>query len=90
MTFPRWYRRDDNAVPPSYVLQPISKNIPEFLSKDPDVFSKARDTWWEENDAMREALATASQQTLTDLIESHKFMQSGRLFSGLSNHNYVY
>ena len=26
----QWYLRDDNAIPPVYVLQPISTAIPEY------------------------------------------------------------
>ena len=27
----KWYKRDDNAVPSEYVLQPISVELPEFI-----------------------------------------------------------
>lgn len=27
-----WYKKDENAIPPAYVLQPISSQFPEFIT----------------------------------------------------------
>ncbi|KAH3692914.1 hypothetical protein DPMN_193250 [Dreissena polymorpha] len=30
----RWYSRDDNAVPPAYILASISTHLSDFIKKD--------------------------------------------------------
>ena len=32
----RWYRLDENLQPPVYVMQPVSSNLPDFMSADQD------------------------------------------------------
>ena len=56
----RWYKKDENAVPASYILLPVSSHLPAFIKKnDKEAFNEARGRWWEEHDAMQEALISA-------------------------------
>ncbi|XP_064626001.1 uncharacterized protein LOC135486827 [Lineus longissimus] len=43
----QWYRRDENAVPPVYRLQPISSRFPRFISKDAVEMQTAKKCWEE-------------------------------------------
>ncbi|ESO97320.1 hypothetical protein LOTGIDRAFT_114992 [Lottia gigantea] len=71
----RWFTRDDNSVPPTYILQPISSRIPEFISEVEDEKSKAKNLWNSERDEMRQGLVQAAQQIL-DSESSHKYVRS--------------
>jgi len=43
----KWFLRDDNAVPPQYILQPISSRLPHFNDpKFPAIQKQHRDEWW--------------------------------------------
>ncbi|XP_038054567.1 NACHT domain- and WD repeat-containing protein 1-like [Patiria miniata] len=42
-----WFIRDDNCVPPVYVLQPISSKLPYFNRQDePEKMKENRGEWW--------------------------------------------
>ncbi|XP_033761972.1 NACHT domain- and WD repeat-containing protein 1-like isoform X2 [Pecten maximus] len=60
----KWYRKDNNAVPPMYLLSPISKHLPDFLSSDKDASKEAKTKWWQESDTMQEALESSAEQAL--------------------------
>ncbi|KAK3103292.1 hypothetical protein FSP39_018264 [Pinctada imbricata] len=60
----KWYIRDDNAVPPSYILQSISKLIPDFTSRNTEKRNGAKSEWWDENQAVQEALVSSATQVL--------------------------
>ena len=57
-----WFLRDDNAVPPTFVLQRISSIIPDYLSESPDARKTAKDEWFSVNRRMHTALAEAASQ----------------------------
>ncbi|XP_069135457.1 NACHT and WD repeat domain-containing protein 2-like [Argopecten irradians] len=60
----KWYLLDNNAVPPEYVLQPISKYIPNRLSKDKDLLSAAKDEWNDDECDMQDALEESARANL--------------------------
>ncbi|KAK3084596.1 hypothetical protein FSP39_016054 [Pinctada imbricata] len=60
----KWFQRDNNSVPPIYVLSPISKLIPDFLSADKEKKKAAKQQWWDEGDLMQEALEQAALKAL--------------------------
>ncbi|XP_062592194.1 NACHT and WD repeat domain-containing protein 2-like [Saccostrea cucullata] len=60
----KWYRRDENAVPPVYALTQISKFLPDFLSTDSQKKREAANQFWVENDIMQDALEMAANQVL--------------------------
>lgn len=72
----RWYKRDENAVPPVYALTQISKFLPDFLSTDAKKMRAASNQFWEENDIMQNALETAASQVLGP-EQARKYVISG-------------
>ncbi|KAK6174034.1 hypothetical protein SNE40_017384 [Patella caerulea] len=71
----KWFIRDDNSVPPTYVLQPISSHLPDFISSDVDQKKQAKDTWNKQHEQMRESLVTSAKQAL-DTSAAHKYLRS--------------
>ncbi|XP_048251823.1 uncharacterized protein LOC125379952 [Haliotis rufescens] len=70
----RWYLEDENADPPTYVLQPISSLLPDFLSEDGE-HQLAKDTWYEMSDQMKMALEEAARETLEPRA-AHRYVMS--------------
>ncbi|XP_052105636.1 NACHT domain- and WD repeat-containing protein 1-like isoform X2 [Mytilus californianus] len=60
----KWYKRDDNAVPPVYVLQRISTQLPDFISSNVDDKNKAKAIWWIHSDKMQDLLAATAEKCL--------------------------
>ncbi|XP_071144810.1 NACHT and WD repeat domain-containing protein 2-like [Mytilus edulis] len=62
----KWYVKDDNCVPPLYILQPISSHLPEFIVKqNKEKQNAAKDQWWKESDMMFDSLVTGAEKALT-------------------------
>ncbi|XP_070534262.1 NACHT and WD repeat domain-containing protein 2-like [Ptychodera flava] len=61
-----WFQRDDNCVPPVYILQPISSRLVHFKDNDnPERMTADRNKWWEIFEALQYQLryaATVCQQ----------------------------
>ena len=57
----RWYLRDDNSVPPCYLLQPISRQFP-IHSADKDERSKAFEDWCRVEKRIRSHLRSAAEK----------------------------
>ncbi|XP_046570722.1 uncharacterized protein LOC124278977 [Haliotis rubra] len=72
----RWYLEDENADPPTYVLQPISSLLPDFLCEDGE-HQVAKDTWYEVSDQMKMALEEAARETL-EARDAHRYVMSGK------------
>ncbi|XP_070575384.1 NACHT domain- and WD repeat-containing protein 1-like isoform X2 [Ptychodera flava] len=51
-----WYRRDDNAIPPVYVLQPVSGQIKKYKDTNKDVRLKAEREWSDVQEAIKKIL----------------------------------
>lgn len=62
----RWYELDSNAVPDVFLLKPISRNIPDFLSKDFETQKKAKSEWWTESERLMEIIATGATEALDE------------------------
>lgn len=72
----KWYIRDDNAVPPKYILQPISTHLPDYIEQgDKEKQNLAKKIWWEESDSMLEAVVTAAEKALPP-EDAYKFKLS--------------
>ncbi|XP_013421183.1 NACHT and WD repeat domain-containing protein 2 [Lingula anatina] len=57
-----WYKRDDNAVPPVYILQPISSILTNFNNKRHQRLQEAdQNTWWETMGKLQRMLRKAAQ-----------------------------
>ena len=72
----RWYIKDENAVPSTYLLKPVSKNIPDFLSEDFETQKAAKSQWWEESERLMEIIARGAASAL-DENAAKKYMISG-------------
>ena len=57
----RWYLRDDNSVPPFYLLQPISRQFP-IHSGDKDERSKAWEDWCRVEKRIKSHLRSAADK----------------------------
>uniref|UniRef100_A0ABM0GQ48 Leucine-rich repeat and WD repeat-containing protein KIAA1239-like n=1 Tax=Saccoglossus kowalevskii TaxID=10224 RepID=A0ABM0GQ48_SACKO len=42
----RWYKKDTNHVPSMYVMQPVSRIIPDFITGDQKRNEEAKSQWW--------------------------------------------
>lgn len=60
-----WFYRDDNSIPPVYVLQPITVHLPYFNdNSDANRRRDARKAWWEQFETMQVLLRQAASKTL--------------------------
>lgn len=73
----RWYKRDDNSLPPVFVLQTISKLLPDFLSRDQEKKKAAKSTWWNESEALQKTLTAVSKKVLGEK-EAMKYIISSK------------
>ncbi|XP_060071031.1 NACHT domain- and WD repeat-containing protein 1-like [Ylistrum balloti] len=71
----KWYLRDDNAVPPEYVLQPISRVLPNIMSKDAEQYKAANDQWTSDIGIIQTTLDQAARQSLPE-NEAEKYYVS--------------
>lgn len=65
-----WYLRDDNSIPPCYLLQPISSQFPGIKSADKDEISKAWEGWGKVEKSIWTQLRSAADKA--DLEENEK------------------
>ncbi|KAL4236339.1 hypothetical protein ACF0H5_004726 [Mactra antiquata] len=40
-----WYTKDENSIPPTYVLSSIQEKLPAYFSNDPEKRTEAREKW---------------------------------------------
>ncbi|KAH3895797.1 hypothetical protein DPMN_019963 [Dreissena polymorpha] len=73
--FHKWYTRDDNAVPPAYILTSISTHIPEYISKDKGMQKGAKEQWTKESEQMQDALESAATRVF-DQEKARKYIIS--------------
>ena len=79
-SFSRWFRKDENLLPVSYQLQPISTFLPDYIDKgNKDKYIAAKNTWWQLNDIMAQALAFGASQCLSK-ERAHHYLMSGKMF----------
>lgn len=72
-----WYWRDNNSVPPVYVLQPISSRLPHYNElRDLELRSEARGKWWAAYERLHVIMRRAADKVLTK-DERRKFYMSG-------------
>ncbi|KAL3862495.1 hypothetical protein ACJMK2_008455 [Sinanodonta woodiana] len=84
-----WFKRDDNIVPPMYVLQPISSVIPGYKEMEN---KEAQQHWDKIYNELRDSLKFASQQCfdkgLITKDVKHKYFMSvteDEIFNGILN-----
>ncbi|XP_046337848.2 NACHT domain- and WD repeat-containing protein 1-like isoform X2 [Haliotis rufescens] len=75
MLLKTWFKRDDNAVPPTYFLQPISSILPDFRDENEEKRKSAKTVWYDQNAIMQEALVKAANKKL-DTKAAHRYVMS--------------
>ncbi|XP_071805182.1 NACHT domain- and WD repeat-containing protein 1-like isoform X2 [Asterias amurensis] len=64
-----WFLRDDNCVPPVYVLQPISSKLPYFNRRDEPIKSKEQQgEWWSTFELLQSQLRFAAEEAETKKV----------------------
>ena len=72
-----WFWRDDNAVPPQYLLQPITSLLPHYRDyENEDLQTKASTDWWTAFERMQVVLRAAADAALEE-IDRQKYYMSG-------------
>uniref|UniRef100_T1K6J3 Uncharacterized protein n=1 Tax=Tetranychus urticae TaxID=32264 RepID=T1K6J3_TETUR len=67
----KWYFKDLNQEPPSYILHSISDHLPSFKSHSADERKKCLETWYSESKTIIDFLLNSTnQKTFDDLISS--------------------
>ena len=76
----KWFKRDDNLVPPMYILQSIRSLLPDYnnASSSSEERSKASSEWWGAFEKMQVVFREASQKVLKDDGEIMKYYISGK------------
>lgn len=79
-----WFYRDENSVPPVYVLQPITVHLPHFNDNNGEEKRRnARKEWWKQFETMQDILRQAATEKLkkTDVA---KYFISGSAIARLA------
>ena len=72
-----WFKLDDNAVPPEYVLQAISTQFKDYVgSPSSEAKQQAVKDWWNVFLQLQNALRNAAVKVLTK-DAAHKYLKSG-------------
>lgn len=80
-----WYQKDENALPPVYLLQSINSKLRHYDDEErEDLQREARNRWWNISNVMRSSLQKAAQKAVTMEIYSQEevqmFFSSGESF----------
>ncbi|XP_077862132.1 NACHT domain- and WD repeat-containing protein 1-like [Saccoglossus kowalevskii] len=68
-----WFKRDDNSVPPVYILQPISSILVHFNdNENPDLMKEDKNKWWTIFESLQQQLRYASHVCLTKKMMNDK------------------
>lgn len=80
-----WFKHDDNAIPPEYVLQPISSQFADFVAPpSKEAKQQALRAWWDVFLRLQCVLRKAAVKALTN-DEAHRYQQSGRFLDNNFN-----
>ena len=76
---------DENCFPVSYILQPVTTWIPNFLNDSCDLSQKeeAQKLWESEYNTMKEFLQQAAKEVLNDEDIWQKYVISGELIQSM-------
>ena len=74
----RWFKLDNNAIPPEYVLQPISSQFPNVVNpSDKEARNQALNEWWDVFLTLWNALSNVAVKVL-EKEQVHKYFMSGK------------
>ncbi|KAK3752389.1 hypothetical protein QZH41_008593 [Actinostola sp. cb2023] len=76
--FHKWYREDLNAIPASYVLQPVTTWYPDYFSKTENAFlrDKSHQEWKIVYEELKQSLLTAVRKVFSDEEKIHQYARS--------------
>ena len=76
----KWFRKDENLVPPKYVLQPIRDILPDYrnFTKTQMERNAAKTAWWSEFEQLQVILRQSARKTLVEESEIEKYIISGK------------
>ncbi|XP_022797421.1 NACHT domain- and WD repeat-containing protein 1-like isoform X3 [Stylophora pistillata] len=74
----KWYKEDENCFPVSYILQPVTTWIPNFINDSCDLSlrEQAQKQWESEYNMMREFLLQAAKEVLNEEDIWQKYVTS--------------
>ena len=75
----RWYKKDGNMLPPTYVLDSISTHLPDFVSTNKDKQKVAKAQWYEECEQMQNTLEETAKHVFNS-EQARKYIMSGISF----------
>ena len=74
----KWFWKDDNAVPPQYLLQPITSQLPGYRDYEHEEGrKKASADWWAAFEGMQVVLRMAAEKALENESDRQKYYMSG-------------
>ena len=74
-----WYDLDENAVPPIYVLKPVSQVYPDYSNhSQPELQAEAKQKWLEIQGKMLEIISLAAKKagSINKLDKSYRYTAS--------------
>lgn len=77
----KWYREDTNAIPSTFILQPISSILFHFNNKkEPDLMAKDQSIWWDTLSKLQKLLRMAAsrlhEQGVMNDDEKHNYIMA--------------
>ncbi|XP_006823090.1 NACHT domain- and WD repeat-containing protein 1-like, partial [Saccoglossus kowalevskii] len=73
----QWYKQDTNAVPPVYILQPISSIISNFGHQGNRMLAeKTKSEWWRTYERLLEITTKAVLLSIKDTVRAHSLINS--------------
>ena len=78
----KWFRKDENLVPPMYVLQPIKDILLDYrnFSKSKAERDAAEKAWWNDFGQLQMILRQSARKALSEESEIEKYIISGKKF----------
>ena len=77
----KWYRRDNNVVPPTFQLLPITVHYPNYNSRDSALRHRDRDGWWQTFSKLQQVFWQLAEGAVKGGAMSpdhaHKYFMSG-------------
>ena len=76
----KWFLKDDNILPPTYVLQPITDLLPDYgnVSVTKDARSNASKEWWTAFERMQVVFRNAADKIFKESQKTRwKYFMSG-------------
>ena len=81
-SFNRWYKKDENCFPVSYILQPVTTWIPNYFNdSNLSLKQEAQREWQSQYNKMKEFFQQAAKEVLKEKDHDlwHKYVRSGEI-----------